>query len=334
MRASDAMSAITAIVPTQRPALFKGPPGCGKSQIVEQVARNLGADLLISHPVTEDPTDPKGMPWFQDGKAEFVPFGTLRRAMEATAPTIWLLDDLGQAPTAVQAAYMQLLLARRVNGHVLSDSVYMLATTNRQQDRAGVNKIITPLLNRFVHLELEVSVDDWQAWALSANIAPDVHSFIRFRPALLMQFDPTSGQESFPTPRSWEFVSQIAGVTPDSLLLPVVAGCVGEGPAAEYIAFRRLYTQLPDPLTVLANPQGTTVPTDPAVLYALIGALVERAKTATDPQINALALFAGRMSAEYGTLLIRDTIAVNQRAFGQPGVSDWVRKHADLFATR
>jgi len=115
-------------------------------------------------------------------------------------------------------------------------------------------------------------------------------------------------------------------------MLPIVSGCVGEGPAAEYVAFRRLYTQLPDPLTVLTNPQGTTVPTDPAVLYALAGALVEKAKTATDPQLNGLGMFAGRLPAEYATLLIRDTIAVNSRCCAQPAINAWVRQHADLFA--
>ena len=208
MRPSELATTITATIPTGVPIKVAGPPGCGKSEIITQVAADIGADLLISHPCTEDPTDSKGFPWIENGKADFVPFGTLRRAMEAKKPTIWLLEDFGQAPASVQAPYMQLLLARRINGHVLSDHVYMIAATNRQQDRAGVNRIITPLLNRFLHLEIEVSADDWQNWALDHAIAPDVRSFIRFRPGLLLQFDPTSGAEAFPTPRTWAMVSR------------------------------------------------------------------------------------------------------------------------------
>ncbi len=50
-------------------------------------------------------------------------------ATRAMTP-VCLLDDLGQAPPAVQAAAMQLLLARRVNGHAVSDHVTFLAATN------------------------------------------------------------------------------------------------------------------------------------------------------------------------------------------------------------
>src|SRR5208282_3440219 len=193
--------------------------------------------------------------------------------MEASAPTVWFLDDLGQATAAVQGAYMQLLLERRVNGHVLAENVYMVAASNRHEDRAGCNKMITPLLNRFLHIDIEVSEEDWQAWALTAAIDPIVRAFIRFKPGLLFQFDPTAGTRSFPTPRSWDFVSQVLGATPEHLMHPVVSGCVGEGPAAEFVAFRRLYTQLPDPMSIIANPQGAVVPQEPSVVHALSGAL-------------------------------------------------------------
>jgi hypothetical protein len=75
-----------------------------------------------------------------------------------------------------------------------------------------------------------------------------------------------------------------------------------------------------------------TVPTDPAVLYALTGALVERARTASDPQLNALGTFARRMPRDIATLLVRDTFGVNPRSCSQPAFSAWVQENADLFA--
>jgi hypothetical protein len=70
------------------------------SDIVEQVANELDHELLISHPVVEDPTDSKGLPFAAaDGQsARFLPFGDLERALQARKrPLIWFLDDLGQA---------------------------------------------------------------------------------------------------------------------------------------------------------------------------------------------------------------------------------------------
>ncbi|MFM0632676.1 P-loop NTPase family protein [Paraburkholderia xenovorans] len=122
-------------VPKRLPVLITGRPGIGKSDIVEQVAHATDHELLISHPVVEDPTDSKGLPFpAPDGlNAKFLPFGDLERAMKARRPLIWFLDDLGQASPAVQAAKMQLLLARRIGEHVFPPA-------SRQRHRATDKK--------------------------------------------------------------------------------------------------------------------------------------------------------------------------------------------------
>ena len=106
------------------------------------VATSLKHDLIITHPVVEDPTDYKGMPAVVQGDggptASFLPFGELNRMLSATVPTVVMMDDLGQAPPAVQAAVMQLILARQINGRRISDHVSFIAATNRREDRAEV----------------------------------------------------------------------------------------------------------------------------------------------------------------------------------------------------
>jgi hypothetical protein len=100
VNASQLKSLLLAYVPQRLPVIVSGRPGVGKSDIVEQVANELDHELLISHPVVEDPTDSKGLPFAApDGQsARFLPFGDLERALQARKrPLIWFLDDLGQA---------------------------------------------------------------------------------------------------------------------------------------------------------------------------------------------------------------------------------------------
>src|ERR1700733_3892079 len=105
---------LAAMIPARLPLLITGAPGIGKSDIIGQAAHAAQADLLISHPAVADPTDAKGLPWPKTGtdEATFLPFGELAHAIKSTRPTVWLLDDLGQATPAVQASFMQLILAR------------------------------------------------------------------------------------------------------------------------------------------------------------------------------------------------------------------------------
>jgi hypothetical protein len=71
----------------------------------------MGWRLVTSQPIISDPVNFKGLPLFKDGHAEFLPFGDLLDLMETTEETLWFFDDLIQAPTAVQAALMQLFIA-------------------------------------------------------------------------------------------------------------------------------------------------------------------------------------------------------------------------------
>ncbi len=59
---SQLQKLLTACIPATLPVLVTGAPGIGKSDIVAQAAADAGHELLISHPVVEDPTDSKGFP--------------------------------------------------------------------------------------------------------------------------------------------------------------------------------------------------------------------------------------------------------------------------------
>src|SRR5262245_10832949 len=108
MKPSELATLLHGAIPARMPILVTGAPGIGKSNIIEDVCRELAADLILSHPAVADPTDARGLPWADgQGGATFLPFGELARALRATQLTVWFLDDLGQAPPAVQASFMQ-----------------------------------------------------------------------------------------------------------------------------------------------------------------------------------------------------------------------------------
>jgi hypothetical protein len=323
MRAKELAALLAKTIAAKLPVLITGAPGIGKSDIVTGAAKDAGADLLLSHPAVADPTDVKGLPWIVDGHATFLPFGELDRALKADRPMVWFLDDLGQASPAVQASYMQLLLARRVNGHVLSDNVVFVAATNRRTDRAGVSGILEPVKSRFnTIIELEAHLDDWCTWAISNDIAPELIAFLRFQPDLLCKFQASADLTNCPVPRTWSHVAKILklGLSP-TIQSSAIAGAVGEGAAVEFLAFLRLYQELPSVDAILLDPDSTDIPENPATLYALAGALAHRT---TEANFGRVARFADRMvqagRGEFAVLTVRDAMnrtpkIVNTQAF-------------------
>ncbi|QEL16850.1 AAA family ATPase [Limnoglobus roseus] len=319
MRPRDVSNALCALLPTRRPVYLWGPPGVGKSAVVRHAADALKLKLVDVRATLLDPVDLRGLPKVTKDRAEWCPPAFLPRAGDG----VLFLDELAQAPPLVQAACLQLVLDRRVGEYELPPGWAVVAASNRQEDRAGTHRLITPLLNRFVHLDLDVSPEDWQAWAVVNGVAPEVRAFLQYRPALLSQFDPAASPRAFPTPRSWAFVSDVLAGTPADLLHRVVAGCVGDGPAAEFVGFLQLYRELPDLDAIGRQPETTAVPREPAVLYALVGAIAEKCKADAAP-VHGLVQYALRLPDEFALLALRDVLAVKPKLASLSIVQQWI----------
>jgi len=290
------------------PILIKGKPGIGKSDLVTQAAALANANLIISHPVVSDPTDFKGLPFAtKDGKAQFLPFDELQMLIDADGPTVFFLDDLGQAPASVQAACMQLILARRINGHKVSDHVTFIAATNRKEDKAAVSGLLEPVKSRFASIiELEVTTDDWIKWALNNNMPIELIAFIRFRPELLDNFTPTKDIVNSPSPRTVASVGkqQAAGLPPD-LEFEVYKGAAGEAFAAEYTGFLQMFRNMPNIDQIILNPGTAAVPTEAAILYGLSGALAHKMN---DNNIDSIVTYLNRLPGEMAVCCIKDAV--------------------------
>jgi len=341
MRPKHAVKVLSTLIKNGKSVLLKGAPGVGKSDIVAQVCEELGYELIISHPVVSDPTDFKGLPYAANGSAEFLPFGDLRKIMEATEPTVYFLDDLGQAAPSVQAACMQLLLARQINGKKISDKVTFIAATNRKEDKAAVSGILEPVKSRFsTIIELTPNLDDWVSWAMTHNIPTCLISFLRWRPNLLNDFKATKDITNSPCPRT---VAQLGGLYHDmvsyinnkntgestAILHEVFSGAVGEGFAAEFMGFLKVYKRLPDVDAMLQRPQQAHIPGEPDVLHALIGVLVKKTNKQT---VEAVYTIASRdeMPPEFATLLVKDMITAYPEAMSSQAYVRWITKNKDL----
>jgi hypothetical protein len=241
-----------------------------------------------------------------------LPFGDLYQAINATRPTVWFLDDLGQASPAVQAAFMQLLLARRVNGHALPDCVTFAAATNRRIDRAGVSGILEPVKSRFATIvELVPDLDSWCEWAINHGVSYTLIAFLRYRPELLCNFEASADLTNSPVPRTWAKLAKGETLNlPPAVETSAFSGAVGEGAAVEYIAFRQMAKTLINLDAILLDPSHAPIPsTKPDQLYATVVGLAARAN---ETNFDRIVTYAQRMyveadKGEYAALLIRDS---------------------------
>lgn len=328
MTPSQVANALSTLLSIRQPVFLWGAPGVGKSQIVAQVARQKGLAIKDIRAVLLDPVDLRGLPRItEEGSSVWCPPGFLPGKKDPEAGIVFL-DELNAAPPMVQAACYQLILDRCIGEYRLPDGWSIVAAGNREKDKAVTHRMPSALANRMVHLEFDVSLDDWVIWAQRKGIRAEVLSFLRFRPKLLHDFDPASAAKAFASPRSWEFVSKILDASPSpSVEYALLQGTVGPGPAAEFMGFLEVWRALPTVEEILANPRAAEVPSEPAALYALCEALGEKAAPDT---ISSLTIYAERLPAEFSVLLMRDAVCHDTSLVYSEAFSHWAERNAEV----
>lgn len=186
--------------------------------------------------------------------------GRIRYTITGEAEAIIGYEEMNSAPPSVLAACYQLILDRRVGNYILPRKVAQFAMGNRETDKGVTFKMPTPLVNRFDHIEIRPHFDDWQTWAVSAMVHPDVVGFLSAFPNAMFNFNPGTAARGFATPRSWVMVSNLlkavddgrVSVT-DGQLAAMIYGAVGDGVGAEFFEFRKIAKALPRPKDVLSG---------------------------------------------------------------------------------
>ena len=286
--ANEARRSLIRCFKHQRPVFLWGPPGIGKSELVAGIAEDLGGHMIDLRLAQMDPTDIRGIPFYNKdaGKMDWAPPIDLPDEEFASQyPVVILfLDEMNSAAPAVQAVAYQLILNRRVGKYRLPDNVVMVAAGNRESDKGVTYRMPSPLANRFVHLEMRVDFDSWQQWAVTNRINKDVVGYISFAKQDLFDFDPRSSSRSFATPRSWTFVSELLeddnGTDPNTVDL--IAGAVGEGLAVKFMAHRKVAGQMPEPSEILKGKVTELKIKEVSAMYSLTISLCYELKEAYD----------------------------------------------------
>lgn len=311
MKINELKTTIETLIKNGLPFLVKGSPGIGKTSVIEQVCDEQGVDLLVCHPVVCDPTDFKGLGAEVNGQAEFLPFGDLRTMMNAEKPLVVFFDDLGQSLPSVQASIMQLVLKREINGKKISDQVVFCCATNGTKDKAGVKRLLQPLLSRqSTILTIETDVDQWVKWAIDNQMPVELIAFIKFQGLkMLDNFDPNFVDETGddmvnqPCPRTVANVGKLYKAGLKSF--EVIAGAVGQSFAVEFLAFCEVWQKLGNLPRDIYTGKGGECPTEPTAIFALVNAL-GRHSTDQVKFKNISDWMVKNLPAEFGAKFVTD----------------------------
>ena len=213
------------VAPT-RPAFLWGPPGVGKSSLVEQFAHDLRLECLSLLGSQLAPEDLIGIPRIDGNVSRFYPPAMIVREREF----VLFIDELNIASQDIQKAFYSLILDRRIGEYRLPPGSVIIGAGNRAHDAALARQMPSALMNRMVHIHLKATAREWLEWAGGAGIHPWVLDYIRARPSQLVTDPPPTREEPFSSPRSWHCVSDalhaFGDEVPSEQLDALLFGCL------------------------------------------------------------------------------------------------------------
>src|SRR5258707_4972871 len=134
-----------------RPVFIWGPPGIGKSSLVQQFAAQVGLPCVSLLGSQLAPEDILGVPQILGDTSRFCPPRTIAREDAYCL----FLDELNACSHEVQKAFYSLIHERRVGEYELPAGSIVIGAGNRAQDSAIVKPMSSAPLNRMVHLHLK-----------------------------------------------------------------------------------------------------------------------------------------------------------------------------------
>lgn len=273
------------------PVVLWGPPGQGKTSVIEQLAEDLGLHLETVIASIREPSDFAGLP-VVDAGAGTVTLAPPRWARELAAAErgVIFFDEMSTAPPAVQSAMLRVAVDRIVGDLPLPPATRVVAAANPPGVATDGWDLTPPLANRFCHLDWSLPATTLRdgftyGWPRvpvpHSDLAPDgpqpavrpgvadamrlVGIFLGTRPELVTRLPDSASAAgfAFPTPRSWEMAARLyAAATwadaPGQVRTMLVGGCVGGPAAGEFLTYVSTL-DLPDPEELLADPDSVRI---------------------------------------------------------------------------
>lgn len=219
-----------------RPVFIWGAPGIGKSALVQQFANSVGMPCVSLLGSQLAPEDLIGVPQIVDGKSRFCPPVSIAR----DEPYVLFLDELNACSHEIQKAFYSLIHEKRIGEYFLPEGSVVIGAGNRAHDNAIVKTVSSALLNRMIHITINVSHREWLQWAYENGVHPLVVQYIEARPDHLWSKAPKR-EEPFSTPRSWHALSDAlknyGDRIGDEYIEALAFGCLTPSHASQFKAF-------------------------------------------------------------------------------------------------
>lgn len=209
----------------QRPIFLIGAPGIGKTQIMEQVAKECGLGL-VSYTITHHTRQSAiGLPYIAKNEYDGTEYEVTEYTMSEIVASVYekmkktglregilFIDEINCVSETLAPAMLQFLQCKSFGNHQIPEGWMIVAAGNPPEYNKSVREFDVVTMDRVKKIEVEPEFTVWKEYAYKESVHGAVISYLSTKPAYFYQMEMTVDGMHFATPRGWEDLSKMIQV--------------------------------------------------------------------------------------------------------------------------
>ena len=269
----------------QRPILLMGPPGIGKTQIMEQIAmeRKIG---LVAYTITHHTRQSAvGLPMIKEESFDGTTYpvteytmseiiASIYRKMKKTGQKegILFIDEINCVSETLAPTMLQFLQCKTFGNQAIPEGWLIVAAGNPPEYNKSVRDFDMVTLDRVRYLNIEADYKVWKEYAREKHLHNAILSYLELRQKNFYRVEADVDGIRFVTARGWEDLSSLMQVY-EKLDLPVDESVIREfihheDVAEDAAAYFELYRKYRDDYGIADILAGKVRPETFARIYA------------------------------------------------------------------
>lgn len=206
----------------QRPIIMLGPPGVGKTAIVEQIAERMDINF-VSYSITHHTRQSAlGLPFIASEEfdereysvseytmSEIIASVHRARSESGVGEGILFLDEVNCVSETLAPAMLQFLQYKTFGMHRLPEGWVIVTAGNPPEYNRAAREFDPAMLDRLLKIEVEPDVSVWQEYAAAHGVHPAVTTYLDAKPGSFYNVRANARGSKIVTSRGWEDLSRM-----------------------------------------------------------------------------------------------------------------------------